>query len=238
MSASSIATVREQIEATDWDALAWLMDVPKDQYEDFIRCLKGRVRGEWSHAGKPPEKPAGWGRREINADITRTGRAFIKAIERRGPLSKPFERAMIKEVARFLEQIPPPKRGAPSKRADRLATFLEHVIHLTYGFGGRVTFNRKARKQKGNIVDLLIELRPLLPPGLIRAELPMPLIERVCAQARHDNELIEEGSIAHLERFLQTFTAHYFYQGESCPVCDGDDPLTPAYLRVSSSRPQ
>jgi hypothetical protein len=203
--APHIVTLKERFELlTDWVGLAHLMKVPEDQHEGFICWLKYMVLVQWSwsrHAGEPPQNPT-----VKNADIAKTGRAFLRAIEQRGTSSTPSELAMAEEVRRFLRQVRPAKRGAARREdSDRFATFVLCMVAITYVFGGGVTCNRKARK--GNIVDLLIELRPLLPPGLIPAGLLMSQIERLCAYGRFDITLPHVAHIVEQFRTPATISA-------------------------------
>jgi hypothetical protein len=73
------------------------------------------------------------------------------------------------------------RRGAP-RRESRFADFLEDLLNITWAMGGRVSFNRKTGK--GNVADLLGDLRQFMPPGFIPEVLPLALIERSCTQAR------------------------------------------------------
>src|SRR5262245_54279100 len=155
----------------DWPPLASLMGVPRVNREHFIEWLTDSIKDQCTRAARPPEKPAGWRRREINADITRTGRAFIRAIEQRGFLSKPPDFETIKSVRGYLDQVTPPKLGAPKRTNDAVAAFLEALFVVTYAFGGCVSFNRKTCK--GNVVELLEALRNLMPEKFIPNALPV-----------------------------------------------------------------
>jgi hypothetical protein len=112
------------------------------------------------------------------ADIAKAGRAFMRALDARNTRR---DREMAEAVGRYLQDVRAPKRGAP-KRDDRFADFLDHLLTVTCGFGGSITFNRKTGK--GNVVDLIHELRPLMPEGVIPNALPMSTIERLAAKAR------------------------------------------------------
>ena len=100
-------------------------------------------------------KPASRRRRSsYAADIAKTGRAFVRALEVRDALR---DREMVKAVSKYLEDVRAPKRGA-RKRDDRFANSLDHLLTITCGFGGSITFNRKTGR--GNIVDLLNRAAP------------------------------------------------------------------------------
>ena len=173
---------RPQIKDVDLEALGWLMSIPEETREHFVWYLQGHIKGQWWAAAEPPEKPAGWLRTAINADIARTGRAFIRAIEQRGALSTPSDQMMLDTVGGYLLNVKAPERR---KRDDKLASFIELLLIMTYALGGSASVNRKAKTgKKGNVVDLLEELRPLLPCGFIPKALPIPLIERLTAKAR------------------------------------------------------
>lgn len=207
MAASKTPIVRPPIGSVDWEGLAWLMRIPNHRRELFIDWLQTCIKEEWEDAAIPPEKVALWRRVErINADIARTGRAFIRAVEQRRALSTPSDerkraellakylkaemaaeplkwlsnREIIMAVGNYIQSENAPQRGAP-KRPNRFAAFLEYTLYVACALGGRVSFNRKTGK--GNVVDLLVELRPIMPPRLIPKALPMPLIERLSTKA-------------------------------------------------------
>jgi hypothetical protein len=172
MAASDITVARPALDAVDWEGLAALMGIPDGRREHFGSALL-----DIKNATKLPQKPLVWD----DTDIASAGRAFIRALKQRGPLSTPTERGILKIVGEYLdEHARPPKRGAP-KRANKFAFFPEDLFHLVYMFGGHVTVNQKTKG--GNVVDLLDELRPVM-PELIPQELPMPLIERLATQTR------------------------------------------------------
>jgi hypothetical protein len=184
----------EAADTADWAGFAWLMGIPKDYREHFISWLRRSIRGTWwlmvdverecrrmaaLEAHGVPAKAKGRRRgSSYAADIAKAGRAFMRALEARDALS---DRKMAKAVARHLQNVKAPKRGAP-KRDDRFADFLEKLIIVACGFGGSITFNRKTGK--GNVVDLVNELRPLMPEGFIPNVLPKSTIERLAAKAR------------------------------------------------------
>jgi hypothetical protein len=105
MAASKNPIVRPPIGSVDWEGLAWLMGIPNHRRELFIDWLQTCIKEEWEHAAIPPEKVALWRRVErINADIARTGRAFIRAVEQRRALSTPSdERKKAELLAKYLK---------------------------------------------------------------------------------------------------------------------------------------
>ena len=210
MFVSDTLDIRPLPEAADWDGFAWLMGIPKDYREPFIRWLKGSIRNTWwlmvdverecrrmaeLEARGLAAKPASRRRRSsYAADIAKTGRAFIRALEVRDALR---DREMVKAVSKYLEDVRAPKRGA-RRRGDRFAVSLGRLLTITCGFGGSITFNRKTGR--GNIVDLLNELRPLMPEGFIPKALPMPTIERLATKAR--GSMSAPGMVENMPRVL------------------------------------
>ena len=196
MAASNIAVSEPRLDAINWDRLARLMDIPDNRSGHFIYWLQFLIEFEhdaqftrrWLAAAVPPEQPAD--RRQTDADIAKACRVLVKAIEQRGTQgqglgqSTPPELELIAAaILGYLDKcgVRAPKRGAP-KRANKFARFLERVLNFTWASGGHVIFNRRA--ERGNIVDLLAELRPFMPPGFIPKELPMALLERLATKAR------------------------------------------------------
>ena len=213
------------------------MGIPKNQREHFIWWLTSNVKNKWTRAASPPGKPSGWRRREINADITKTGRAFIRAIEQRGYLSTPPDLEMIKSVRGYLDQVTPPKLGAP-KGADDFATFLKALFIIIYALGGRVSFNRKTGK--GNVVQLLNEMRPLMPRKFILNELPLATIERVLAKVREQGIASDPATADVVARILMMCREISQEQEDECVCPDCGQPfhdapdrdVGPAILKV------
>src|SRR5262245_51887454 len=96
-------TVQQQIDAFDWQGLALLMGIPRDQREDFICQLQYPVVRAWQHAREAEE---GYYARlaPIEAEIAKTFRAAIRAIEKLGTHAAPADRAMVKAMVAYLNQ--------------------------------------------------------------------------------------------------------------------------------------
>jgi len=217
MPAFVIPFVRPPIDAVDWDAMAGLMRIPDDRREPFIWALQNSINNEWCYATK---KSADLFPAEINAAIARTGRAFIQAIRMRGAQSTPTDWAILEIVEKYLDgYVRAPKRGAP-RRVDRFASFLEGLFYFSCGLGGRVSINR--RTASGSVIDLMDELRPLLPPGLIPKVLPMSLIERVATDTRRRLPgMADPGMSAAIERLRAGDWRLPCQDEEVCPDCGG-----------------
>ena len=214
MAAPNIPIARPPIDAVDWDSLARLMNIPDDRRRPFVWALQATIKSEWEFAAGPSEKPARHCRRD--ADIAKTGRAFIRALERRVAPTMP-ERIIRMLVGDFLdEHVRTPLRGAPN-RTGRFASLLWDLLRFVYMFGGRATFNR--RTGRGNVIELMDELRPIMPVGLMPSELPMPLIERVATKVR--------GAMADLPD-------PFFAQMIAARAAEGPLPLEPGVDRGTS----
>ena len=105
-----------------------------------------------------------------------------------GPLSTTIDREMLTIVGSYLEGMRSPQRGAP-RREDRFQSFLEGIFYFTYGLGGDAHFSRAlpGERPTGNVVDLLEELRPIMPTNpthFIPKALPEAKIERVKSRTR------------------------------------------------------
>jgi hypothetical protein len=198
-----------QAAAADWDGFAWLMGIPKDYRQHFIVWLKRSIRNTWwvmvdverecrrmaeLEKRMSPARARNRSRASYTADIAKAGRAFLRALEARDALR---DREMAKTVGRYLREVRAPKRGAP-KRDDNFADFIENALVVTCGFGGSVTFNRKTGK--GNITDMLTELRPITPDGFIPRVLPLSTIERLAAKAR--STMTGPGMVENMPRVL------------------------------------
>jgi hypothetical protein len=171
MAASNIPVVEPSIDAVDWAALACLMGIPDSRRENYIERLQWDIGVEWVGAGSPPPKlPLAWRRREeIDAEIARAGSALIQALEARCEASEPPD-DLSWEIANTVRadldrlQLRTPRRG---ESENEFALFVQRVLFDVCIHGGRVVFNARTNPARGNIVDLLVQLRPMLPPDFM-----------------------------------------------------------------------
>ena len=194
MIASDI-TIRPPIENVAWETLAQLLGIPPHYREDFVGLLINLIEKQQRYVAEHP-KPSpscAWRRAKIDADISKTARAFIRAIEQKNTLSTEGtdlpDQTVIKSVGEYLRHVKKPRRGAP-EREDGFERLLRCLLYVICLLGGRPTFNRKTGK--GNIVELLDELRKYMPPGLIpKWKHPPTMIERLCTEARATRRAVE-----------------------------------------------
>jgi hypothetical protein len=165
------------VNAFDWPSIAWLMGIPREHHGNFIWWVLTDIKAEWRHAMQPPA-PTTASPTEIDADIARAARALIRALEQRDEF---VDRKMAKVTASYLEHVKAPTLGR-RKSASRFGRFVEYLLYVTYALGGKANINRKA--ERGNIIELLDDLRPMMPPGFIPKGLALHTLERLCAQAR------------------------------------------------------
>jgi hypothetical protein len=172
------ADVRAQADAFDWQSLAWLMEIPREHRDAFIWWLLTDIETEWRHHAEPSAS-ASAPSAEVDAEIARAGRAFIRALEQRDYL---VDREQIKAVGRFLQhQVKAPPLGR-RKSTSRFERFVEYLLYVVYALGGKASCNRKSGT--GTIIELLDDVRPMMPPGFIPKGLALHTIDRLRTEAR------------------------------------------------------
>jgi hypothetical protein len=194
------------MENVAWETLTQLLGIPPHCRERFVCWLIKVIECEQRHAAEPPEPSPTWPwrRAKFDADISKTARAFIRAMEQKNRTNL-RDRTMIKSVGEYLRHVKKPRRGAPKRAEDGFERFLRYLLYVICFVGGRPTFNRKTGK--GNVVELLDELRKHMPPGFIpKWKHPPTMIERLCTEARTARRAVEahvRGDQTALDRFAR-----------------------------------
>jgi hypothetical protein len=137
------------------------MGIPPDQRGHFTLWLITVLGNEWRH---PADSPATIAAQSalLDSRIASATRTLIRLLKQRDEL---LDRKMAETNGAFLRHVRAPARGRRRKNSSRFERFVEYLLYVACAVGGHATFNR--RTGKGNIVEVLDELRPHLPSGFI-----------------------------------------------------------------------
>jgi hypothetical protein len=164
--------------------LADIAAIPDAHREQFARHLQKAVHAARRRGGDWQPAPRQSGAIDQIAHIAATGRAFFKALQHSPLIEDQLLAARVSWRADIASTIGRLRRGRgrpPRTFSTEFERFVASLLLAVRAAGGRPSFDRKRRS--GRLVDLLVELRPHLPPGFVPEELPWAKLERLCPDA-------------------------------------------------------
>jgi len=162
--------------------LACTVKIPLERQKEFGQFLRAALEWEILSRTLKPSRIAP----AKAAQIVKTGRAFIRAMETVTSWNADDYRVIYeaKESAQRLISTYARGRGRTRKTAEhpRFAEVAREIIATVKRLGGELTLTRKSGT--GTLIDLIKALRPLFPSGFIPDPLPVAMLEQQLRAAR------------------------------------------------------